>query len=157
MSFEGHERRADTRYVVAIPSIVQPLDEAYQLQDNRFFAATRDISMGGIALIHTQPLTAEFAGVKLTLPDGTSIELLVEVLRAGHWRTTLTLLASFFSVRAESWQWIASRCLTQHRLGRGTPAPAAQSEARVQSSRDGPSITSPIGLRVAVRRCEFAS
>ena len=46
MSFEGRERRAHARYVVAIPSVVQPLDEAHQPRGKPSHAATRDISVG---------------------------------------------------------------------------------------------------------------
>ncbi len=81
MSFEGAERRAHQRYVVAMPSIAQPLDDSFQPDGPPFHAATRDISVGGIALIHTRPVAVNYLGVRLTLTADLEIQLLVEVLR----------------------------------------------------------------------------
>ncbi len=81
LSFEGTERRAHERYVVAIPSLVHPLDANHQPNGRAFNAATRDISVGGIGLIHTQPVESEYLGVKLQSPDGLELSVLVKVLR----------------------------------------------------------------------------
>ena len=81
VSCEGAERRAHTRYVVAIPTCVQPLDDEHQPIDKRFTAATRDISAGGIGLVHTQPVKVRFLGVRLAPPGLEELDLLVRVLR----------------------------------------------------------------------------
>lgn len=80
-SFEGHERRTHVRYVVALPSIVQPLDEDLQPVGNSFHAVTRDISVAGVALVHEQPINARLLRVQLTSLEGKEIELLLKVLR----------------------------------------------------------------------------
>lgn len=81
MSFEGRERRSYPRYVVALPSVVQPLDDERCPQGKPFNAVTRDISIGGISLVHTRPANCRLLGVKLKLPSGKGIHLLVSVRR----------------------------------------------------------------------------
>lgn len=93
-SFEGRERRAYARYVVALPTVVQPLDEQMQPFGKPFNGATRDISAGGIRLIFSQPVTNRFLGIRVMLPDGSDFELLVEVLRC-------VPLGSYYDVAGE--------------------------------------------------------
>ena len=94
LSFEGNERRAHDRYVVAIPTFVQPLNDNCQPEGEAFVTATRDISAGGIGLIHTGPVTAKLLGATLELLDGRSISVLIEVLRCRP-------LGSYFDVAGE--------------------------------------------------------
>ena len=80
-SFEGVERRAHDRFVVAIPSIVQPLDDRHIPLGKAFAAVTRDISIGGIGLLHSQPVVASFLGVRIADPEGKQFRFLVKMLR----------------------------------------------------------------------------
>ncbi len=80
-SFEGVERRLNTRFVVAMPSSVQPLNENLARDGEPFTAAIRDISAVGIGLIHTKPIKAKYLDVCLSPPNGHSMRLLVRVLR----------------------------------------------------------------------------
>lgn len=98
LSFEGHERRTHARYVVAIPSVVWPLDKEHRPQGKSLFAVTRDISVGGISLIHSQPATTKFLGVKLTLANEKEIHLLIKVLRCRPLGTYYDIAGEFVTV-----------------------------------------------------------
>lgn len=80
-SFEGFERRVHGRYVVAIPSIVQPLDDMLRPQGKPVRAVTRDISVGGVSLLHTEAVTTSFIGANLCPVNSREICLLIHVLR----------------------------------------------------------------------------
>ena len=80
-SFEGSERRAHERFVVAIPSTVQPLDEQHVQLGKPFTAVTRDISIGGIGLLHSQAVIAPFLDVRIADREGKQHRFLVKVLR----------------------------------------------------------------------------
>ena len=94
LSFEGTERRAHKRYVVAIRSLVQPMDDRRRPNGRAFNAATRDISVGGIGLIHTQPVVSEYLGVRLSSPRGDELQVLVKVLRCAP-------LGSYYDIAGE--------------------------------------------------------
>ncbi len=95
MSFEGHERRTHTRYVVALRSIVQPLGDEHRPFGNSFHAVTRDISAGGMALVHTQPVAAKFLEVTLSSPEGNDIKVLLRVLRVSRLGTYYDIAGEF--------------------------------------------------------------
>ena len=81
LSFDGNERRRHARFVVAIPSFVRCLNENQEPEGKSFHAVTRDISIGGIALIHSQPVTSRFIWVSLLESNRDAFDVTVEVVR----------------------------------------------------------------------------
>jgi hypothetical protein len=101
MSFEGHERRTHMRYVVALQSVVQPLDDEHRPLGNSFHGVTRDISVGGMALVHTQPVTAKFLNVTLSSPEGNHMQTILKVLRCSPLGTYYDIAGEFVIRRRE--------------------------------------------------------
>lgn len=84
VSFEGVDRRAHARYVVAVPTVVEPLDDNFEPAGPPFCAATRDLSLGGIALVHPRPVMTRYIGVRLMPVETAEVRMLVEVLRCNE-------------------------------------------------------------------------
>jgi hypothetical protein len=78
-SYEGPNRRSETRDAISVPIMVQPLDANFQPVGGPFCAVSRDVSGGGIGLIHTDPITAEYVHIRLTTRGGEELEVLGKV------------------------------------------------------------------------------
>jgi hypothetical protein len=79
LPYKGLERRSDKRYLMAMPVLVQPVDEHSCSIGAPFAAMTRDISPTGIGLIHTEPIEHETLALRMTLADE-DVRLLATVL-----------------------------------------------------------------------------
>ena len=78
----GPERRSEPRFTVATEVAVQPLNGSLRAEGGAFPAVTRNISMGGIALLVKQLLRSPFAAVDFTSDNGLdATQLLVKVSR----------------------------------------------------------------------------
>lgn len=75
------DHRTDRRWNLAIPVMAIPLDDSHQPVGEPASMITRDISTGGISLLHTQPIPTQFLLVKLDAPILQSTELIVRILR----------------------------------------------------------------------------
>jgi hypothetical protein len=74
-SFRGVEHRRDPRYVLAKPVLVQPADGDLRPCGEARYVVARDISRGGMAILSTQAIEADYLIVRLTMPRGESREL----------------------------------------------------------------------------------
>ena len=73
------ERRAQPREPITIPVLVQPLDAQFQPAGDVFGAVTKDISTGGIGVLHSEPITARYLQITLAAQDGEEMSLLAQV------------------------------------------------------------------------------
>ena len=73
------ERRAQPRKAVTIPVVVQPLDSGFQLAGEAFNAVTKDISAGGIGVMHSEQVTTRYLQVQVATQDGEQMSLLAQV------------------------------------------------------------------------------
>ena len=73
------ERRAEPRVALRIPIVMQLLDENFQPIGDTFDAVTKDISTGGIRVLHMAPLNARFFQVDAVSQKGEHMSLLAEV------------------------------------------------------------------------------
>lgn len=76
--YAGVERRSDRRHLMAIPVLVQPVDEQFNAVGAPFTAITRDISPIGIGLVHTEPIEQEMLALRMSLA-GEEVNLAAEV------------------------------------------------------------------------------
>lgn len=76
--YAGVERRSDKRYLMAMPILVQPLDEQSNAVAVPFTAMTRDISPRGIGLVHTEPIEHGMLALRMSLA-GEQVNLVAEV------------------------------------------------------------------------------
>jgi hypothetical protein len=67
--YTGLERRSDKRRLMAMPVLVQPVDEQSNAVGVPFAAMTRDISASGIGLIHTEPIERGRLALRLSFAD----------------------------------------------------------------------------------------
>ncbi len=79
--FQGTDRRPRPRTPITIAVPTLPLDGRLRPIHDPLMMVTRNISCGGIALVHTQPLIAEYLAVELPLPDKQRFQVVAEVLR----------------------------------------------------------------------------
>ena len=75
------ERRGMVRFPIAVPVLVMPLDENYQPVGPAFEAVTRDLSAGGMALLHTRAVNAKFLALEIEIPQKGRRTMILEVLR----------------------------------------------------------------------------
>jgi hypothetical protein len=75
------EKRTARRFPFTVAVPVMPVDSSLRPVGEPFMAMTRNISTGGIALIHTRPITARHLVVELTNAAGERLQLWVRVLR----------------------------------------------------------------------------
>lgn len=77
--YTGLERRSDKRCLMAMPVVVQPLDEETEAVGDPFTAMTRDISPKAIGLVHTAPIEHKLLAIRVFL-GGKEVDLVAAVL-----------------------------------------------------------------------------
>ena len=75
------EERKFPRYKLTVEVWVQPVDADFEPLDKPFTAVSRDISTGGIGLIHTRAIRDKYLWLRLVKPGGGAMNVIVEVLR----------------------------------------------------------------------------
>ena len=75
------EERKQDRQKIAIEVMVQPLDPDFQPTGEPFIAMTRDISSAGLGLFHTRAVPEKHLLVKLKVPSGGEMAVVLEVVR----------------------------------------------------------------------------
>src|SRR4051812_27122107 len=80
--YPGPERRMNLRYPLTMPVKVTPLDEDMTPSGTEpFVAVTRDISVGGLCLYHTQALREKYLRLELTSPSRDNLDVVIAVVR----------------------------------------------------------------------------
>jgi hypothetical protein len=74
------DRRASPRYSIRIAVPTLPIDDCFRPMGEPFVMMSRNISMGGIALMHTRPIVAEFLAVELPIAVDEQTQLVMQVL-----------------------------------------------------------------------------
>jgi len=72
------DRRSETRHSMAVPVLVQPVDEQFNPVGESFAVVTRDLSATGIGLIHSRPIDHKLLALQLQLA-GEEVNVIVEV------------------------------------------------------------------------------
>jgi hypothetical protein len=75
------ERRVEKRKPVVLEVIAVPLDEQRQPIGEPFLALTRNISSGGIAILHTEKVSAPYLLLRIETPRHQAIQTVVQVVR----------------------------------------------------------------------------
>ena len=70
IEYEGPERRVHRRYVKPLPVAATPVDENNYAIGARFDTIARDISAGGVCLLHNEPIDANATGARYRLAAG---------------------------------------------------------------------------------------
>lgn len=78
------QRRSVARHTIGMPCPVMLLDAAGDPSGDEFMGVVNNLSTGGIALLHTERVEAEFFIVELDVRGLQPVLLMVEVLR-GLW------------------------------------------------------------------------
>jgi hypothetical protein len=82
-SYGGPERRVRERHRVPLPVIAIPVTEDCEPLSDPFRTFTRDVSTGGVGLLHTRPVTSSHLALEIGMRDGSGagLQVLVRVLR----------------------------------------------------------------------------
>lgn len=76
------EMRAQKRFDLGEPMLLMPLDENFEPIGETVEVVARNISTGGVGVLHTRSITAKFAAVQLSMPNGSELKMIAEVLRS---------------------------------------------------------------------------
>jgi hypothetical protein len=77
--YDGPERRLETRSCVAVPVTIQFLDDEYRPLNVPISTVTRNLSGGGVGIVHDKPVRCKFMLVRLTLKSGETMHLIASV------------------------------------------------------------------------------
>ncbi len=91
--YSDDERRSEKRYLMAMPVLVQPVDEQSNAVGVPFAAMSRDISPKGVGLVHTEPIEHAMLALRMSLA-GEDVKLITAV----RWCRTVS---PFYYVGAE--------------------------------------------------------
>jgi hypothetical protein len=82
-SYNGPERRLRERHRVPLPVIAVPISDDGEPVGDAFRTFTRDVSTGGVGLLHTRPITSSHLALEIGARDGSgaTLQVLVRVLR----------------------------------------------------------------------------
>jgi len=83
-SYEGPERRTEQRQHVVLPVTVQPIDEQLGPLGQPLAMVTHNLSAGGVALVHEQPMNYNRVALRMSV-DGEEVLLIGEI----RWRGPL--------------------------------------------------------------------
>lgn len=78
----AYEKRAQRRFDVNIPALFVPLDPDFHAVGLPFEALVRDISAGGLGIVHTRAVTETHLAAKLMMPNSAAMmKMIGEVIR----------------------------------------------------------------------------
>ena len=95
------ERRAEKRRPVVLNIIAVPLDEDRNPCGEPFLALSRNISRGGIALLHTEMVKAPYLLLRIETLKHEVIQAVVQVIRARNFYQFTKISARFVPTRAK--------------------------------------------------------
>lgn len=72
----GSERRAQPRKAITVPVVVQRLDDEFQPVGETFSALTKDISGGGVGILHSEPVTTGYLQIQFSTSEHEQMVLL---------------------------------------------------------------------------------
>ncbi len=79
---DGREKRQSQRFPVTAIVPVLPLDALLQPIGTPFMLVARNISAGGICLLHDHAITSEFLALEFAAPGGNLVQVLVQITRS---------------------------------------------------------------------------
>lgn len=82
--YVAEERRSNRRYPLSVLAIATPLNENFEACAAPFNALTRDISAGGVGIVHSRPLTEKYITLDFMTPDGRDMHFTIKVLRCNQ-------------------------------------------------------------------------
>src|ERR1700722_17475510 len=77
----GTELRRSKRYTAVLEVIVVPLNEHFRPSGLPFLAVTRDVSTGGLCLLHMRPAPAGLLFIEIERPNVPPLEVVLNVRR----------------------------------------------------------------------------
>jgi hypothetical protein len=75
------ELRRSKRYAAVLEVVVLPLNEHYRPSGLPFLAVTRDVSTGGLCMLHTRPAPSTKLFIEIERPNDTALDVVLNVRR----------------------------------------------------------------------------
>ncbi len=75
------ELRRSKRYAAVLEVVVVPLNEHYRPNGLPFIAITRDVSTGGLCMLHTRPAPSPLLFIEIERPNVAPLEVVLTVRR----------------------------------------------------------------------------
>jgi PilZ domain len=75
------ELRRSKRYAAVLEVVVLPLNEHYRPSGLPFLALTRDVSTGGLCMLHTRPAPSTRLFIEIERPNDTALDVVLNVRR----------------------------------------------------------------------------
>jgi hypothetical protein len=79
---EGHDRRGRRRYALVAKVVAIPVSKQLLPIDKPFVAFSRNISAGGIAILHIRPVRSDYLFLEIHVPNHDPARTVVKVLRS---------------------------------------------------------------------------
>jgi PilZ domain len=96
------ELRRSKRYAVVLEVIVVPLNEHFRPSGLPFLAVTRDVSTGGLCLLHMRPAPSAKLFIQIERPNESALDGVLNVRRNRRLGQFYEIAGDFISIDAEA-------------------------------------------------------
>ncbi len=98
----GTELRRSKRYSAVLEVIVVPLNEHFRPSGLPFLAVTRDVSTGGLCLLHMRPAPSARLFIQIERPSESALDVVLNVRRNRRVGQFYEIAGDFISIDAEA-------------------------------------------------------
>ncbi|HET6325622.1 MAG TPA: PilZ domain-containing protein [Planctomycetaceae bacterium] len=98
----GTELRRSKRYTAVLEVIVVPLNEHFRPSGLPFLAVTRDVSTGGLCLLHMRPAPSAKLFIQIERPNDSALDVVLNVRRNRRVGQFYEIAGDFISIDAEA-------------------------------------------------------
>jgi hypothetical protein len=98
----GTELRRSKRYTAVLEVIVVPLNEHFRPSGLPFLAVTRDVSTGGLCLLHMRPAPSAKLFIQIERPIESALDVVLNVRRNRRVGQFYEIAGDFISIDAEA-------------------------------------------------------
>ena len=109
----GSDLRRSKRYTAVLEVVVVPLNEHYRPSGLPFLAVTRDVSTGGLCMLHTRPAPASKLFVEIERPNDTPLDVVLNVRRNRRVGLFFEIAGDFITVDDEALAAAKARLATR--------------------------------------------
>lgn len=96
------ELRRSKRYTAVLEVIVVPLNEHFRPSGLPFLAVTRDVSTGGLCLLHMRPAPSAKLFIHIERPNESALDVVLNVRRNRRVGQFYEIAGDFISIDAEA-------------------------------------------------------
>jgi hypothetical protein len=96
------EMRRSKRYAAVLEVVVLPLNDSFRPSGRPFLAVTRDVSSGGLCLLHTRPAPTSVLFIEIERPNETPLDVVLNVRRNRRVGPFFEIAGDFLAIDQEA-------------------------------------------------------